>query len=107
VTSYTGVVPRYVGSFEYDHAPQCCRGRRQVVTALSIRYSGIVVVVHPLTFEYGVGLLKDVTGLVVYQCGTFSLISRVLALSPNLVPCVTLAFMNRCFRTLFVCLCSH
>jgi hypothetical protein len=25
VTSYTGVVLGYAGSFEYDHAPRCCR----------------------------------------------------------------------------------
>ena len=28
VTSYTGVVLGYVGSFRYDHAPQCDWGRR-------------------------------------------------------------------------------
>jgi hypothetical protein len=44
VTSYTGVVPGYVGSLGYDHAPRCCRGRRQVVTALSVHYGGIAVV---------------------------------------------------------------
>jgi hypothetical protein len=31
VTSYTGVVLGYAGSFIYDHAPRCCRGRWQVV----------------------------------------------------------------------------
>jgi hypothetical protein len=36
VTSYTGVVLGYVGSFGYDHAPWCYRGRRQLVTALSM-----------------------------------------------------------------------
>jgi hypothetical protein len=44
VTSYMDVVPGYAGSFGYDHAPWCCRGRRQVVTALSVRYIGIAVV---------------------------------------------------------------
>jgi hypothetical protein len=63
--------------------------------------------VHSPTFGYGVGVLKDVTGLVVHRCRIFSLISAVLALSPNLVPCVTLACMNRFFRTLFVCLSSR
>jgi hypothetical protein len=44
VTSYTGVVLGYAGSFRYDHAPRCCRGRRQVVTALSVRYGSFAVV---------------------------------------------------------------
>jgi hypothetical protein len=44
VTLYTGVVPGYGGSFGCDHAPRCCRGRRQVVTTLSIRYGRIAVV---------------------------------------------------------------
>jgi hypothetical protein len=44
VTSYTGVMPGYEGSFGYDHAPRCCRGRPQLVTTLSIRYGGIAVV---------------------------------------------------------------
>jgi hypothetical protein len=44
VTSYTGVVPEYAESFRYDHAARCCRGRRQVVTALSILYGRIAVV---------------------------------------------------------------
>jgi hypothetical protein len=44
VTSYTGTVPGYAGSFGYDHAPQCCRGRRHVVTAISIRYGSFAVV---------------------------------------------------------------
>jgi hypothetical protein len=26
-TSSTSMVPGYAGSFEYDHAPRCCRGR--------------------------------------------------------------------------------
>jgi hypothetical protein len=37
VTLYTGMVPGYVGSFGYDHAPWCCRGRWHVVIALSVR----------------------------------------------------------------------
>jgi hypothetical protein len=43
VTSYTGVVLGYAGSFRYDHAPWCCRGKRQVVTALSVHHGSIVV----------------------------------------------------------------
>jgi hypothetical protein len=38
------MVPRYVGSFGYVHAPRCCRGRWQVVIALSVHYGGIAVV---------------------------------------------------------------
>ena len=34
VTSYTSVVVRHAGSFEYDRAPRCDWGRRQVVTTL-------------------------------------------------------------------------
>jgi hypothetical protein len=63
--------------------------------------------VHSPTFGYGVGILKYVIGLVVHQRGTFSLISRALALSLNHASCVTLAGMNRCFGTLFVCLGSR
>jgi hypothetical protein len=44
VTSYTGVVLGYVGSFGYDHAPQCCRGRRKVVIALTVCYGTFAVV---------------------------------------------------------------
>jgi hypothetical protein len=44
VTSYTGVVPGYAGSFGYDNAPRYCRGRRQVVTARLVCYDGIAVV---------------------------------------------------------------
>jgi hypothetical protein len=45
VSLYTGVVLGYTGTFGYDNAPRL-RGRRQVVTALSVSYnpprSGIV-----------------------------------------------------------------
>jgi hypothetical protein len=44
VTSYTGVVLGYAGSLRYDHAPWYCRGRRQVVIALSVQYSSFAVV---------------------------------------------------------------
>jgi hypothetical protein len=44
VTLYTSMVPRYARSFKYDHAPWCCRGRWQVVTALSVRYGSFAVV---------------------------------------------------------------
>src|SRR6185503_2084701 len=39
VTSYTGVVLGYAGSFRYDRALQCDWGRQQVVTALSVRHN--------------------------------------------------------------------
>ena len=42
VTSYTSVVLGYVGSFGYDHALWCDLGRRQVVTALSVRCNSCV-----------------------------------------------------------------
>jgi hypothetical protein len=44
VTSYKGVVPRYAGFFGYDHASRYCRGRQQVVTALSVHYGSFAVV---------------------------------------------------------------
>jgi hypothetical protein len=53
--------------------------------------------VNSPTFGYGVGVLKDVMGLVVHRCGTFCMISGVLALNPNHVSCLTLACMNRCY----------
>jgi hypothetical protein len=95
VSSYTVVVLGYMGSFRYDHAPRCCRGRLQVVTTLSIHYGSFAVVsVVPHVCN---GVLKDVTGLDVLRCGTFSPVSQALALSPNHVSYVTLACMIRCF----------
>jgi hypothetical protein len=44
VTSYTCVVLGYAESFGYDHAPWSSRGRRQVVTALYVRYGSFPVV---------------------------------------------------------------
>jgi hypothetical protein len=43
-TSYTGMVLGYAGSFEYDHAPRCCRGRQHVVSALSVHYGSFAIV---------------------------------------------------------------
>jgi hypothetical protein len=68
VTLYTDVVLRYVGSFEYDRAPRCCRGRRQVVTALFVRHDSSWFMNFP-TFGYGVGVLKVVTTLTVPGSG--------------------------------------
>jgi hypothetical protein len=93
VTSYTGVVPKYAGSFGYDHGPRYCRGRRQPYPSAT----ALPWIVNSSTFGYGVGVLKDVTGLVVHQCETFSLISGVLALSSDHLSCLTLACMNRCY----------
>ena len=44
VTSYTGVVLGYAGSFGYDHAPRCDWGRQQEVTALSVRHNSFVAI---------------------------------------------------------------
>jgi hypothetical protein len=97
VTSYTGVVPRYVGSFGYDHAPRCCRGRRWVVTALNVCYDSfaMVSVVPHVRVWCRSSEICNRTGCT--RCGTFSLVSRALALGPNHVSCVTLTCMNRCF----------
>jgi hypothetical protein len=43
------------GSVEYDHILRCCRGRRQVVTALFIRHIQAWFVYSPM-FGYGVGV---------------------------------------------------
>ena len=44
VTSYTGVVLGYTGSFGYDHASRCDWGRREVVTAIFVRHnSGVAI----------------------------------------------------------------
>ena len=54
VSLYTGMVLRYTGTFRCDGAPRL-RGRRQVVTALSVHckppYSGIRIGVRKLTHE--------------------------------------------------------
>ena len=48
VTSYTGVVLGYVGSFGYDRAPWCDWGRWHEVTAMSVRRnSGVAFSVFP------------------------------------------------------------
>ena len=54
VSLYTGMVLRYTGTFRCDGAPRL-RGRRQVVTALSVHckppYSGIRIGVRKLPHE--------------------------------------------------------
>ena len=77
VTSYTSVVLGYAGSIGYDHAPRCDWGRRQVVTALSVRHnSGVAFSVLPDVRVRCRSLCKVVTELDVLQCGTFSPLSH-------------------------------
>ena len=77
VTSYTSVVLGYAGSFGYDRAPWCDWGRRQVVTALSVRRnSGVAFSVLPDIRVRCRSLCKEVTGLDVLRCGTFSPLSH-------------------------------
>ena len=64
VTSYTSMVLVYVGSFVYDRAPRCNWGRRQVVTALSVRRnSGVAFSVLPDVRVRCRSSCKEVTGL--------------------------------------------
>ena len=85
VTSYMSVVLGYAGSFGYDHAPWCEWGRRQVVIALSVqRNSGVAFSVFPDVRVRCRSLCKEVTGLDVLWCGTFSPLSHFLGTySPN------------------------
>ena len=77
VTSYTGVVLGYEGSFGYDRAPRCDWGRRQVVTAMSVwRNSGVAFSVFPDVRVRCRSSCKEVTGLDGLQCGTFSPLSH-------------------------------
>ena len=77
VTSYTSVVLGYVGSFGYDRAPRCDWVRRQVVTALSVRRnSGVAFSVLPDVRVRCRSSCKEVTGLDVLRCGTFSPLSH-------------------------------
>ena len=85
VTLYMGVVLGYAGSFGYDRAPQCDWGRWQVVTALSVRRNSCI----PISALPDVRVrcrssCKEVTGLDVLRCGTFSLLSHFSGTcSPN------------------------
>ena len=77
VTSCTSVVLGYAGSFRYDRAPWCDWSRRQVVTALSIRCnSGVAFSILPDVRVRCRSSCKEVTGLDVLQCGTFSPLSH-------------------------------
>ena len=77
VTSYTGVVLGYEGSFGYDCAPRCDWGRRQVVTVLSVcRNSGVAFSVLPDVRVRCRNSCKEIMGLDVLRCGTFSPLSH-------------------------------
>ena len=85
VTSYTSVVLGYARPFGYDHAPRCDWGRRQVVTALSVRRnSGVAFSVLPDVRVRCRSSCKEVTGLDVLRCGAFSPLSHFPSTcSPN------------------------
>ena len=73
VTSYTGMVLGYAGSSGYDHAPQCDWDRRQEVTSLSVhRNSCVAIRAFPDVRVRCRSSWKEVVGLDVLQCGTFS-----------------------------------
>ena len=79
LTSYTSVVLGYAGSFGYDRAPWCDWGRRQVVIALSVRRnSGVAFSVLPGVRVWCRSSCKEVTGLDVLRCGTFSVLSHFI-----------------------------
>ena len=85
VTSYMSVVLGYAGSFGYDPAPRCDWGRWQVVTALSVRRnSGVAFSVLPDVRVWCRSSCKEVMGLDVLRCGTFSPLSHFHGIySPN------------------------
>ena len=85
VTSYTSVVLGYARFIGYDHAPRCDWGRRQVVTALSVRHNSCVTFsVFPDVRVRCRSSCKEVTGLEVLQCGTLSPLSQFFGTcSPN------------------------
>ena len=77
VTSYTGVVLKYAGSFGYDRAPWCDWGRRQEMTTLSVRGNSCVAIsAFPDVRVWCRSSCKEVTRLDVLQCGTFSPLSQ-------------------------------
>jgi len=77
VTSYTGVVLGYEGSFGYDRAPRCDWGRRQVVTVLSVcRNSGVAISALPNVQVRCRSSCKEVKVLTVPRPGTFSPLSH-------------------------------
>ena len=77
MTTHMSVVLGYAGFFGYDRAPQCYWDRRQVVTALSVRRnSGVAFSVLPDVRVRCRSSCKEVTGLDVLRCGTFSPLSH-------------------------------
>ena len=77
VTSYMSVVLGYTESFGYNRAPRCDWGRRQVVTALSVwRNSGVAFSILPDVRVRCRSSCKEVAGLDVLRCGTFSPLSH-------------------------------
>ena len=76
VSSYTGVVLGYAGSFGYDCASRCDWGRRQEVTAQSVRTSCVVISAFPNVQVRCRSSCKEIMGLNVLQCGTFSPLSQ-------------------------------
>ena len=77
VTSYMSMVLGYAGSFGYDRAPWCDWGRWQVVTAMSVRRnSSVTFSVLPYVRIWCRSSCKEVMGLDVLQCGTFSPLSQ-------------------------------
>jgi hypothetical protein len=85
VTSYTSLVLGYAGSFKYDCAPRCDWGRKQVVTALSVRRNSCVAIsALPDVWVRCRSSRKEITRLNVLQCGTFSPLSHFSGIcSPN------------------------
>ena len=77
VTSYTGVVLGYAGSFGYDRAPWCDWGRQHEVIAMSVRRNSCVAFsLLPDVRVQCRSSCKEVTGLDVLRCGTFSPLSH-------------------------------
>jgi hypothetical protein len=85
VTSYTSVVLEYAGSFGYDRASRSDWCRQQVVTALSVRRNSCVAFsVFPDVQVRCRSSCKEVMGLDVLRCGTFSPLSHFPGIySPN------------------------
>ena len=77
VTSYTSLVLGYAESFGYAHAPWYDWGRRQEVTALSVRHNSCVAFsAFPDVRVRCRSSCKEVTELGVLQYGTFSPLSH-------------------------------
>jgi hypothetical protein len=94
VTSYMGVVPGYVRSFRYDRASWCWGvGGRWWQPYPLLRLGKVCKIPHVRIWCRSSKRWNDPNST---RDGTFSLVSGVLALSPNHASCVTLTCMNRC-----------